>query len=97
MEFARKFPVKVLAGFVILKSAGMANFLNKNVPGIRVPEDLIEELKAAGKEKALETGMDIAARHIRRLRDEKICDGIHIMAIGMEDKVPVIMQKAGLL
>ncbi len=97
MSVARKFPVKVLAGFVILKSAGMANFLNKNVPGIRVPEELIEELRAAGKEKALETGMDIAARHIRRLKEEKICDGVHIMAIGMEDKVPVIMEKAGLI
>jgi 5,10-methylenetetrahydrofolate reductase len=97
MAAARRFPVKVLAGFVILKSAGMANFLNKNVPGIRVPEELIEELKAAGKEKALEAGMDIAARHIRRLKEEKICDGVHIMAIGMEDKVPIIMQKAGLI
>ncbi len=97
MSEARRFPIKVLAGLVILKSAGMANFLNKNVPGIRVPEELIEELKAAGKEKALETGMDIAARHIRRLKEENICDGVHIMAIGMEDKVPVIMQKAGLL
>ena len=97
MAVARRFPVKVLAGLVILKSAGMANFLNKNVPGIRVPEDLIEELKAAGKEKALETGMDIAARHIRRLKEENICDGVHIMAIGMEDKVPVIMEKAGLI
>jgi 5,10-methylenetetrahydrofolate reductase len=97
MSFARKFPVKVLAGFVILKSVGMANFLNKNVPGIRVPQELIDELKAAGKEKALDTGIDIAARHIRQLKEEKICDGVHIMAIGMEEKVPVIMEKAGLL
>lgn len=97
MRHARKFPVKILAGFVVLKSAGMANFLNNNVPGIRVPQALIDELKAAGKEKALETGMDITARHIRQLKEEKICDGVHIMAIGMEDKVPVIMGKAGLL
>jgi len=97
MGVARKHPVKVLAGLVILKSVGMANFLNKNVPGIRVPQELIDELKAAGKEKALDTGMDIAARHIRQLKDEKICDGVHIMAIGMEDKVPIIMHKAGLL
>lgn len=97
MRHARKFPVKILAGFVVLKSAGMANFLNNNVPGIRVPQALIDELKAAGKEKALETGMDITARHIRELKEEKICDGVHIMAIGMEDKVPVIMGKAGLL
>ncbi|GAB4389846.1 MAG: methylenetetrahydrofolate reductase [Thermodesulfovibrionales bacterium] len=97
MAHARKFPVKVLAGFVVLKSVGMARFLNNNVPGIRVPEELIEELKAAGKEKALDKGMDITARHIRQLKDEGVCDGVHIMAIGMEDKVPEIMQRAGLL
>jgi 5,10-methylenetetrahydrofolate reductase len=101
MRFARKFPVKILAGFVILKSAGMANFLNNNVPGIRVPQELIDELKASasggGKEKALDTGLNIAARHIRQLKEEAICDGVHIMAIGMEDKVPIIMERAGLL
>ncbi len=97
MKHARKFPVKILAGFVVLKSAGMANFLNSNVPGIRVPQSLIDELKAAGKEKALDTGMNITARHIKQLKEEKICDGVHIMAIGMEDKVPVIMERAGLL
>lgn len=97
MKYARKFPVKVLAGFVVLKSAGMANFLNSNVPGIKVPQALIDELKSAGKEKALETGMNITARHIKQLKEENICDGVHIMAIGMEDKVPLIMGKAGLL
>lgn len=97
MEYARKFPVKVLAGIVLLKSVGMANFMNKNVPGIRVPQELIDELKKAGKERALDAGIDIAARHIRQLRDGSICDGVHIMAIGMEDRVPVIMERAGLL
>jgi methylenetetrahydrofolate reductase (NADPH) len=96
-KFARGLNVKILAGLVVLKSAGMANFMNKNVPGIRVPQELIDELKAAGKEKALDTGLDIAARHIRQLKEEKICDGVHIMAIGMEDKVPIIMERAGLL
>ncbi len=75
----------------------MANFLNNNVPGIRVPQELIDELRAAGKEKALETGLNITARHIRQLKEEGICDGVHIMAIGMEDKVPEIMERAGLL
>jgi 5,10-methylenetetrahydrofolate reductase len=97
MSYARKFPVKILAGIVVLKSAGMANFINNNVPGIRVPQELIDELKAAGKEKALDTGLNIAARHIRQLKDENICDGVHIMAIGMEDKVTIIMERAGLL
>lgn len=97
MKYARRFPVKILAGFVLLKSAGMANFLNSNVPGIRVPQELIDELRSAGKEKALDTGINITARHIRQLKDEKICDGVHIMAIGMEDKVPTIMERAGLV
>ena len=45
----------------------------------------------------IHTGMNIAARHIRQLKDGAICDGVHIMAIGMEDKVPLIMERAGLL
>ncbi|HMK49812.1 MAG TPA: methylenetetrahydrofolate reductase [Thermodesulfovibrionales bacterium] len=97
MGYARQFPVKILAGIVVLKSAGMANFMNKNVPGIRVPQDLIDELKAAGKEKAMDAGLNIASRHIRQLKEEGICDGVHIMAIGMEEKVPVIMEMAGLV
>jgi len=97
MKFAKKFPVKILAGIVLLKSVGMANYMNNFVPGIRVPQALIDELKSAGKEKAIDTGMDIAARHIRQIKEEKICDGVHIMAIGAEDKVPIIMERAGLL
>lgn len=97
MEFARKFPVKILAGIVLLKSAGMANYMNKFVPGINVPQDLIDEIKSAGKENALDTGINIAARHIKQLKDENICDGVHIMAIGAEDKVPLIMERAGIL
>ncbi len=94
MKEARKHNVKILAGILVLKSAGMATFLNNNVPGITVPQNLINELKAAGKEKALSTGLDIAARTIKAVRD--LCDGVHIMAIGMEDKVPEIMKRAGL-
>ena len=68
MAHGRKFPVKILAGLVLLKSAGMANFMNKFVPGINVPQNLIDELKEAGKEKALDTGTDIMARHIKQLK-----------------------------
>jgi len=97
MKHAWKFPVKILAGLVVLKSAGMANFLNNYVPGIKVPQELIDELKAAGKGNGLDKGIEICARHIKQLRDEGICDGVHIMAIGMEDKVPEIMERAGIL
>lgn len=97
MKFARQYPVKIIAGVVVLKSVGMANFLNKNVPGIKVPQELIDELKVAGKEKELNTGLNITARHIRQIYNEKICDGVHVMAIGIEDKVPVILERAGLI
>jgi len=97
MKYARKFPVKIIAGLVVLKSAGMAKFLNNYVPGIKVPEEIIEELKSAGKGKALETGLNITARHIKQLKEENICDGVHIMAIGMEEKVPLILEIAGLI
>lgn len=89
-------PAKILTGIVLLKSAGMANYLNKFVPGITVPESFINELKEAGKGKGLEAGMNIASRHIRQLHEEKICDGVHIMAIGAEQHVPEIMERAGL-
>jgi methylenetetrahydrofolate reductase (NADPH) len=94
MDRARKHPVKVMAGVVLLVSAGMARYMNKNVPGIFVPEPLIEEMASAPKGKALETGIRIAGRMIRQLREEKLCDGVHIMAIGKEERVPDILAAA---
>jgi 5,10-methylenetetrahydrofolate reductase len=97
MDRARRFNVKILAGIVLLVSAGMARYMNKNVPGIFVPEDLVKEMASAEKGKALETGIRIAGRMIRRLKDEKICDGVHIMAIGKEEKTIDILKAAGML
>jgi methylenetetrahydrofolate reductase (NADPH) len=94
MDYARKFKVKILAGIVLLTSAQMAKFMNKNVPGIFVPEALIDELAGAPKGKALETGINIAARMIKTIRKEKIADGVHIMAIGKEEVVPRILELA---
>ena len=96
MDYARKFDVKILAGIVLLTSAGMAKFMNKNVPGIFVPQALIDELAGAPKGKALETGIGIAARMIRTIREEKLADGVHIMAIGKEETVPRILDLAGI-
>jgi 5,10-methylenetetrahydrofolate reductase len=91
MDYARKFEVKVMAGLVLLVSAGMAKYMNKNVPGIFVPQNLIDEMSSAGKGKGVAKGIEIAGRMIRQLRDEKICDGVHIMAIGKEAVVPDIL------
>jgi 5,10-methylenetetrahydrofolate reductase len=96
MEYARGFPVKILAGIVLLISARMAQYMNKNVPGIFVPQELIDELKAAPKGTALKKGIEITGRMIRQLKEEAICDGVHVMAIGKEEVVPEILEAAGL-
>ena len=94
MDEARKHPVKVMAGIVLLVSAGMARYMNKNVPGIFVPDALIQEMAQAEKGKGIEIGIRIAGRMIRQLREAKLCDGVHIMAIGKEDRVPDILKAA---
>lgn len=96
MEQARRFPVKILAGIVLLSSARMARFMNENVPGIFVPRELIDEMAAAPKGGALEKGIEIAGRTIAALKKEGLCDGVHIMAINKEEVVPDILAAAGL-
>jgi len=95
MEKAKQFGKPVQLGIIIPKSAGMAKFMNKNVAGINVPQDMIDEL-AADKEKAKAgiTGVEIAARIIKECKP--YCQGLHIMALGWEDKVPALLEKAGL-
>jgi len=97
MDYARQFKVKILAGIILLTSAPMARFMNKNIAGVFVPQDLIDEMASAPKGQALTKGIEIAGRMIKRIHDEKMCDGVHIMAIGKEDKVPDIMAAAGLI
>ncbi len=96
MKFARQFPVKVLAGIVLLSSARMAQYMNENVPGIFVPQHLIDELASAPKGTALQKGIEIAGRMIATIKKEGLCDGVHIMAIGREEVVPDILQAAGI-
>jgi len=96
MQHARRFPVKVLAGIVLLSSARMAKYMTGNVPGIFVPQSLIDELASAPKGGALAKGIEIAGRMIAALKKDSICDGVHIMAIGREEVVPDILAAAGL-
>jgi methylenetetrahydrofolate reductase (NADPH) len=97
MDYARQFKVKILAGIILLTSAPMARFMNKNIAGVFVPQDLIDELAAAPKGQAITKGIEIAGRMIKRIHEEKMCDGVHIMAIGKEELVPDIMAAAGLV
>jgi len=96
MQYARQFPVKVLAGIVLLSSARMAKYMTENVPGIFVPQNLIDELASAPKGEALAKGIEIAGQMIAALKRDSICDGVHIMAIGREEVVPDILAAARL-
>ena len=90
--------VPIMAGIIPLKSAGMAKFMNANVPGIAVPQDQIDALarEKEGGGSPLKLGMTLAAELIARIREESLCAGVHIMAIGAEKNVPVILEKAGI-
>ncbi len=96
MQYARQFQTKILAGIVLISSAKMAKYMTENVPGIFVPQYLIDELTRAPKGEALNKGIEIAGRMIATLKKERMCDGVHIMAIGREEVVPNILAKAGL-
>ena len=96
MQYARQFSVKVLAGIVLLSSARMAKYMTENVPGIFVPQSLIDELASVPKEEMLGKGIEIAGRMIAALKRDSICDGVHIMAIGKEEVVPDILSAAGM-
>ena len=90
--------VPIMAGIIPLKSAGMAKFMNANVPGIAVPQDQIDLLASAKERgvKASELGIVLAAKLIADIRAENLCAGVHIMAIGAERNVPIILEKAGI-
>ncbi|MGQ9545673.1 MAG: methylenetetrahydrofolate reductase [Dehalococcoidia bacterium] len=96
MEYARQFPVKILAGIILLVSARMAKYMTENVPGVFVPQNLIDELAAAPKGEAINKGIEIAGRMIATIKKESMCDGVHVMAIGKEEVVPDILKAAGL-
>jgi len=106
MDQVKDLEVPILAGIVLLKSAGMARYMNANVAGVFVPDTLIAEMSEAGKaDKAakargerggnqVKAGIAIAARLIRELRDT--CRGVHIMPLGWDKHVPAVLEAAGL-
>lgn len=92
MKRIEGFKTPVLGGVILLKSAGMARFMNKNVAGVFVPEPLIKEMEETRDK--VKTSVKIAAKLIKGLKD--ICQGVHIMAIGWEKRIPMVMEEAGL-
>jgi len=92
MEGAKDLGVPVMLGFVLLKSAGMARYMNKNVAGVSVPDWIIDEMKKTDDKAA--TSIKIAVRIIRQMRE--MCQGLHLMTLGWERHVPAILQEAGI-
>ncbi len=87
--------IPILAGITILKSVGMAKYMNENVAGINVPEHLIEELKRDDKKtKSGQTGIEISAKIIKEIKN--YCEGIHIMPLGWHHKIGDLLSLAGL-
>ncbi len=95
MEKAKQFGKPVQLGVIIPKGAGMAKYMNKNVAGVHVPDDMIKRLADdPARAKSGETGVEIAAEIIKACKP--YCQGIHIMALGWEAKVPALLKAAGI-
>ena len=79
--------VPVIAGVLLIRSSRMARFLNDNIPGVQVPETLVQRLDSA--EDPLAEGVEIAREAVAWARDH--CQGVHLMTLGHEDKIPAIL------
>jgi methylenetetrahydrofolate reductase (NADPH) len=96
MQYASQFDISILAGIIVLYSARMARYMNSNVPGVIVPQETLDELASAEKGKGLQKGIEIAVRTIKAIKEENLCHGVHIMAVGKETIVPQILEAAEL-
>jgi len=94
MAGMRHLKVPVLVGIVVLKSAGMAKYMNRSVPGVQVPDAIIKQLADAPKEDLKKVSTEIAARLVREMKP--MCQGAHLMTLGWDDLVPGIIAQAGL-
>jgi 5,10-methylenetetrahydrofolate reductase len=92
MKQVEHLDVPVLGGIILLKSAGMARFMNRNVAGVHVPEHLVNRMEETQDKVA--TSIQIAAQLAKGMKD--LCQGVHIMALGWEKWVPDVLQEAGL-
>jgi methylenetetrahydrofolate reductase (NADPH) len=81
----------ILAGIFLLKSAKNANFINRNVPGVKIPETIIQRLANAND--VLQEGVKIAAEQVQLAKE--LCQGVHVMAVKREDLIPKILNLAG--
>ena len=88
--------VYILAGLTPMKSVGMARYMKNRVPGMDVPDEIVQRLGDTPKEKQPEEGIKICIESIERLKQVEGVAGFHIMAIEWEEMVPEIVEKGGL-
>jgi methylenetetrahydrofolate reductase (NADPH) len=86
----------IMAGITPMKSVGAARYMAKRVPGMDVPDELVERMANTPKEGQAQEGIDICVETIKRLLDIEGVSGIHIMAIEWESAVPEIVERSGL-
>ncbi|MBA2882846.1 methylenetetrahydrofolate reductase (NADPH) [Desulfosalsimonas propionicica] len=87
----------IMAGVTPFKSAGMAKYMKNRVPGMDVPDDVVKRMADTPKGSQAEEGINICVETIQRLKELKGVSGFHIMAIEWEEKVPEIVERAGLM
>lgn len=88
--------VFILPGITPMRSVGMAKYLRRAVPGMDVPEELVKRLSGVPKDKQADEGITIAVEAMQRLKEVKGVAGFHVMAIEWEEKVPEMVERAGL-
>jgi methylenetetrahydrofolate reductase (NADPH) len=86
----------IMAGMTPMKSLGMAKYMKNKVPGMDVPDELIQRLAGVAKDKQAEEGINIVVEQIEEIKQIPGIGGFHIMAIEWEEKVPEIVKRAGL-
>jgi len=104
MDSIRDLELKVLAGIIPLRGPKNARFMNANIPGIKIPEEYIKRLEAAGKglkedaerDALREEGLLLASEIIKSIRKIKDVDGLHLMGIGKKENIPELVKRAGL-
>lgn len=94
MKRVEHIKVPILVGIVMLKNAGMAKYMNRAVPGVVVPDDIIQRLTDTPKEDRQKVSIDICGELIVKMKD--CCQGAHLMTLGWDHCVPDIIEKAGL-
>ena len=86
--------VPVLVGIVMLKTAGMAKYMNRGVPGVTVPDAIIQRMADAAKEDREKVSIEICGELVAAMKH--CCQGAHLMTLGWDHCVPGIIEAAGL-